>query len=245
MVEQEKKRYFLAQDLEAVSHNNINGIGIYVGDSEGSKILKGSWWIDTDESALTPECKREFYDKNPEIWKRYEENKKPEADQIKDYVKTYDSVAELIGVEEVEIELLSDNPEFDFGRLSEYVKKHCGREPLRYTKKRYPRKNEKGEELEQKEGNYRCITDIGDTLWFLEVGSIVKDHIDTIQVHDHDPSNDAEAIYLTHLVGERFIKKVKEELGEKLKEIARTVSSEFVENIKKRKREEIVPRVTI
>lgn len=209
----ENSKIFVAIDLEAISNTKICAIGVVVGNNDGVTLEKREWWLDAKvekDPRCTEEpdkcmcsscrCKREFWDKHPELVKHMEENKMDEEKAVKEFVQCYDTIAERFGVQEENIQLVTDNPEFDFGLLNTYVKKYCNRDPLRYTTK----------------GRYRSIQDKADFLWDLGIGKKVDLAVGEIQEHNHFPSNDAEHNYLQHLIALETLDVIKKQLGESI-----------------------------
>jgi hypothetical protein len=80
--------------------------------------------------------------------------------------------------------LVSNNVEFDYGLLSNYVQKYTQRLPLRYTTK----------------GKYRSIQDFTDFAWLLGIMPNVFKIVEKKVKHDNKPSNDAEHTLYTHLL---------------------------------------------
>jgi len=217
--------YYLAIDLEALDNTHINGIGLVLGDEHGRVLLKKEWWIKVDEKEeVAPQlqrdrCKRDFWGKDEDLYKLYLEKALDEETQIRDFVNTYDTLHKIYGVEERQIKLISDNPEFDFGRLSPYVEKHCKRGPLRYTST----------------GDYRSITDIGQAMWYFGVQNMVKEAASKLQLHDHRPSNDAEFIYLSHIMAIGISGEVNRELGGDIKRVAKRKLDDILPDLKMKK----------
>jgi hypothetical protein len=209
-------------DTEALSEVDINAIGIHVGTKQGKTLLKRKWWIKVDASRISKRCKEEFWDKNPELWKEYEENARDEKEQILSFVECYDSLSKTFGVPEKKIELISDNPAFDYGLLTRLVEKHTNRYPLRYTT----------------DGKYRSINDIGEVAWYIGISDIVKEGSGSIQVHDHSPDDDAENIWLSHLITSRATEKIKVELGKRIRELAQEAVTEVQTMVAKKKKKD-------
>jgi len=215
------EKIYVAIDLEGINNTTINGIGLAIRTAD-RLLLKKEWWLAVDYNKMDPRCKIEFWDKNPKLLQYARENEKNEGDQIRDFVKFYDSIAQSLSnflkreIKEEDLELVSDNPEYDFGRLSPLVEKYCkdkdgkGREPLRYTTT----------------GKYRCITDLGDAMWELGVMPIINTATETMAKHDHFPSNDAEHIIIKHIMVLRFFSLVRSRLSKELQECAMQSSSE-------------------
>jgi hypothetical protein len=205
-------------DVEAVSNTpDINAIGYVIGDDNGVTLFKGEWCLKLPEGVtFDPTCKTEFWDKNQGLLKHIEENAKPEEEQIKDFVKTVDSMANKFGVDETDIKNVSDNPEFDYGGMTRYVKKHCNRHPLRYTS----------------DGKYRSVRDLGEATWAIGIGEIIKKRADEIVIHDHYPANDAESIYINDVIAEKVLDQIKKTLGQQITEIATKAADEALEEIK-------------
>lgn len=217
----------ISLDLEKVSNGRVNAIGLFVGDEDGNTHHKEEWWIKVPEEDFDPRCKTDFWEKNEGPYKRALEATESESEQIKSFVKVYDSIHEKLGVEEKDIKLISDNAEIDYGNLSELVKKHCGREPLRYTKT-----IAKG----CKEGTYRSITELDEVAWQLGVGETISNFSDKIQVHNHYPSNDAENTWVRNLIIKEFANRVKERYQAELKKIATEAGTYVVERISKKRK---------
>lgn len=206
----ETNKLFVCIDLEAISNTKICAIGVAVGNEIGVTLEKREWWLDAkpekdlkctkkpDECMCSScRCKREFWDKHPELVQHMALNKMDEEKAVKEFVQYYDSISEHFGTPEEDIELITDNPEFDFGLLNTYVKKYCNRDPLRYTTK----------------GKYRSIQDKVDFLWDLGIGKRVDSAVSGIQEHNHLPSNDAEHNYLQHLIAMETLNVIKKQIG--------------------------------
>lgn len=220
------KKHQLVIDLEMVSHKQINGIGMFVGDRDGNVHFKENFWIKVPEETIDPFTRDDFWAKYTDHLLEYaQKNGKDEETQVKAFVSKYDNIHSMIGVEEKDIDLVSDNAEFDFGNLSTYILKYYNREPLRYTKqKKAPGISE--------EGNYRCITDYTDTMCALGVSDVMGKGADKIQVHDHQPANDAEHNWALHLITEEFITRMKRDHCDILEKVAREATDSVVERIK-------------
>lgn len=209
-------------DIEKISNSQPNAIGLFVGDRDGETHFKAEWWFKIDEKDIEPRCKAEFWDKNPASLKRALDADRSEAEQVQDFVKTYDSIHSKLGVEERKLKLISDNPDADYGGLAPLVKRHCNREHLRFTS-----------QLEQgcREGSYRSISDTGEVAWLLGVGDIVSAAADEIQPHDHLPANDAENTWVQHLIVLDFASRVRSKYGDDLKNIAQESGRRVVDRI--------------
>lgn len=220
------KTIYLLQDLEALSNVKVNGIGVFAGDSEGNTLLKKEWWMRVDTSKAVDDthqeerCMEEFWNKNQAVFVKYILEAKDEDSQIRDYANTIDSLGQIFGVPEKEIKLVADNPEFDWGRLNEPIMRVCNRVPPRYTSK----------------GDYRPITDYSDAVWTLGVGKIVDEGATKVQPHDHFPSNDAEHNYVSHLIHQELLKRIKEEMGDRLGELAKECTDKIVEMVMSKRR---------
>ncbi len=226
----DKRQLFVCIDLEAITNSQICAIGLTVGDQFGIVHLKREWWIDVKiekdpkctedkESCMCSycRCKREFWDKHPELVKHMDQEKRDEETVIKEFVECYDGIAKELGVEEKDIKLVTDNPEFDFGLLNSYVKKYCGRGPLRYTSG----------------GQYRSIQDKSDAIWDLGLGKIVDTAVSSIQEHNHFPSNDAEHNYICHLLSVEILDQMKNRFGSEMEKITKRLCNKKMKEIKK------------
>lgn len=220
----ERYRVFVALDLEGASNEVINGIGLAVRDSNGRLLLKRRWWIKTDEERFCPDTLRTFW-KNEEkcpkiVWEDYLEHGEPAMVAIASFVGVWDHLPDLLSMipknqERItwdHIRLLSDNPEYDYGRLTAYIKEFGGiyferTEPLRYLCEKKTYVNEAGELCQSMDGKYRSITDIGDALWIgsASIGKMVTAMIDPIVKHTHMPDDDADHIIINHMVHETIL----------------------------------------
>lgn len=232
------KQFYVAVDIECVSHDKVNGIGLFCGDSEGNIIFKDEWWIEFTKDEVDPRCLKEFWlGCVPEVFEHAMANGKKEEDQIKSFVKEFDSLHTKAGVEEWDMTLISDNPEYDFGRLTNYVKKYCNREPLRYTTKSNPNKY-KPEDSSQisKEGEYRSITSLDDSLWPLGIDVLISEAAYEIQAADHRPMNDAHNMYVQHLITLDIFKEIRQAEGAcDVYSIAESSSAKVVGMLKRKK----------
>lgn len=181
----QRRRIIACIDIEAISFTRVVAIGVVVGDGEGNILEKQEWWITFIKSDIAP-ATQDFWDKNPELIPIMEKEGKDEETQIKSFVQFWDGIAKKYGIAEKDIELVADNPEFDFARLTPYVEKYCKRDPIRYTTTK----------------EYRPITDYLDAIWKMGLGHIIEKRANDVQVHDHRPSNDAEHNYVSHLCAE-------------------------------------------
>lgn len=219
-----KQKVIQAIDVEAITNTDINCIGWVVLDEDGCVLKKKEWCIKVHENIeMDPACKKNFWDKNQELLKYINDNAKDEGEQIRDFVENFDLFGENNGIEEVDIENASNNPEFDWGILTRYVKKYCNREPLRYTTK----------------GKYRSIDDVGEALYGIGISDIINEKCTELIKHDHYPSNDAEHIALMHLIGSKVLSKIKSELQDKIKAIANEESQRVLEEIKNARKRKI------
>lgn len=178
--------YRLVIDIEAVSNTKINAIGMVVANQNGIIVFEKSYYIKVDEKDIDPLCKERFWDKQFGLLEKFQKQGKSEEEVIKNFVKDYDGLHLMFKTNEKQIKLYSDNPEYDFGRLSPYVKKYCNREPLRYCL----------------DGSYRSITDWNGYLWGNGFDSIVKNAVNKIIEHNHEPQNDAKNILYRFMIAE-------------------------------------------
>lgn len=217
-----EKKFFVGLDLEGVSNTDINGIGLCVLNRDGVVVFKKSWWMNIPDECVDPVMKKEFWEKFPEVWKNYKENAKDIGEQIKDFQKTWDGLAKIVGAQdEKELELVSNNPEYDYARLTKYLKEHCNRDPVRYTT----------------DGSHRSIIDIGEVSWFLGVHDVISKAASDIQEHNHNPDNDAENICLKHIFTSKFVEKVVSKYGDELKEIAKETCEQVTNSVLGKRKE--------
>ena len=180
--------YKLAIDIEAVSNTNVNAIGMVAVDCKHNFVFEKSYYIKVKADEIDPLCKTRFWDQQNGLLEKFQELGKPEEEVIKEFVYDYDNLHLNLGVSQNQIKLYSDNPEYDFGRLSPYVKKHCNRDPLRYCL----------------DGSYRKITDMGSFLNGNGYNEIVTEMVNKIVQHDHEPKNDAKHILLKFILAEKI-----------------------------------------
>lgn len=221
-------RIYVSIDIEATSATELCAIGMVVGGEWGEILFKKEWWfkpkrekeihcIDDENTCICTHCrcKREFLNKNPELMELIMSAEDNAEEQIKDFVTAYDSVSEKFGVPECDIVLISDNPEFDFGQLSNHVTKYTGRIPLRYTTT----------------GFFRKISSKSTVLKELGIMDTVMDTVDSFQKHDHRPSNDAESHYLCHLITMQILSRLRNDAfitcASTAKEMCKTMSKMF------------------
>jgi hypothetical protein len=177
-------RVITAVDIEAGDEWTPVAIGLYSGDSAGKRIAKRQFSLPVPDGwEPKGRCKTEFWDKQPGLWEKLRKNVDPDA--LRKFVDVWDA-------QEMK-DIASDNPAFDIGILDHAIREANLREfPLRYTR----------------EGKYRSITDAGESLWTLGLKDIVDDRIEKWAPHDHNPENDAEAIYWKHIVADLLRKKI-------------------------------------
>lgn len=196
-------KIFVSLDIESITNVDVVGIGLVVGNEYGKILEQKRWWISREDIDIDPRVKKEFWDIHIGPYKDWQANGKDEEEQIKGFVNFYDNIAAKYDIEEKDIILINDNPEYDFGRLAPYVYKYCKRDPLRYTTK----------------GEYRKIIDIGQCLGPLGIWSAVDDFASKIQAHDHYPDNDAAHNYIFHILGVEVINVIKSQLEKDTKNI--------------------------
>ncbi len=209
------KKIFVSLDLESITNVDIVGIGLVVGNEKGKILEKKRWWISRKDIEINPVIKKEFWDIYTIPYNDWQNNGKDEKFQIKEFVSFYDNIANKYKVEEKNIVLVNDNPEFDFGRLTPYINKYCGREPLRYTTK----------------GEYRPICDLGECTEQLDIYRIVSKFATKIQKHDHHPDNDAAHNYIFHILGNEVFKEINSKLGNSIKKIANDICNKKIKDL--------------
>lgn len=206
-------------DLELINNVDITAIGIYSGDKEGKTILKEEFWIKTDLSKMDPRCKEEFWDKHPELYELIENGGEEKA-QVEAFIKAWDSIAEKAGVSEDHIQLVSDNAECDYGRLSLLTMKHFPeRGPVRFTTK----------------GKYRSIDGYDSAVWKLGIDKIIDGYANQVSPHDHRPSNDAHNSHAAYLIQEAIMEEIrdnyKDTKGKTLAGVAKEVGERVVKEL--------------
>jgi hypothetical protein len=211
-----KRKVYCCIDLELGTNEMVTGIGMFAADSDMNTLVKKRWWLEIPKGEkIDDRTMREFWEKNKPVYREMIKEGKPEDVQIKDFVSEFDGLAKKYGIEERDIELFGDNPEVDFGRLTEYIKRQCGpqRGPIRFTTT----------------GQYRSITDYGDAMWYMGVHKEIEELVNSVQKHDHFPDNDAHHNFLSHMIEMKFMDMIKEKIGEeKLKKMATKASRSIV-----------------
>lgn len=213
---EKKRKFYYCHDIEMVNTIVIAAIGACVMDNKGLIHLKKEWWIDCPDDSFDPRRKI-FWADNPHLLKKMKEEGRSKSIVMKNFIGGFDSVSDKLGISEKELNLVSDNPEFDWGRLNKYTEMYSDRYPLRYTS----------------EGDYRRIVDHGDSAWALGILEICNTEASKIQEHTHMPSDDAQHIIIKHMMIEKTLKKIKEKYGEEIKEIAKQVCEKVVDKVKK------------
>jgi hypothetical protein len=183
---QDPSFYRLVIDIEAVSNTVVNAIGMVCANWEGKIVFEKSYYIKVLDSEIDPLCKERFWDKQPGLLEKFQNLGRSESEVIKEFVNDFDTLHSKLGVSEHQIKLYSDNPEYDFGRLTPYIKRHCDRGPLRYCL----------------DGSYRSITDLGPYLSCNGFSQIVKNSVNKLVIHNHEPQNDAKNILYRFLIAE-------------------------------------------
>ena len=185
-------KYYAVLDIEAHTNVDVTAIGLVVADNNFKVYIKKEWWFICDERKIAKSTRDEFWSKYMEVWRKGQKMERPEEEQIKDFVETIDTLGEKLGIDEGEIIFVSDNPEFDFGRLSPYLKHYCNREPIRY----------------RKNGKSRPIIDYTDAMWKLGVYKHISSKVDVVKEADHFPSNDAYHNWLVHMISEEVLESI-------------------------------------
>lgn len=143
---------------------------------------------------LDPRCKIEFWDKNPEIWKKVVESQKLTDQENKDMVQDFLNLWEGLDANgKVHVGLCADNAEYDFRMANNIVSANTNRsDSIRYSS----------------QGGYRGITDLGDAMWLLKVGEDLKKKVDLFFPHTHNPSDDAAHVILTNYFSEKVLRRL-------------------------------------
>lgn len=181
-----QSKMYLSVDIEtsgpSVMTNGILAIGLCLGDSTGNTVIKKRIDVQLDLiHSFDPVCVENFWLKSgpQKVLKVIQANPIPAVEAIKlfiDFVDEYDSKYNL--------EIISDNPTFDFYFLNFYLDKYLYRKPLNY-----------------KFGHtYRTLTD---STSFLRGFFGPKYRNMTVKFpgikHDHFPENDAEYILMCYI----------------------------------------------
>ena len=202
-----EEKFYFSLDIEAVSNTCVVGIGLFVGDSSGEQRFKRAWWLNFDEKDKDEGCWNEFWlnPDNKEASRALMSQGENPSTQVMRFLSVWNGLPTVLGVKEEDIKLISDNPEFDFGRLDSFIASLCDRkDPLRYTL----------------DGKYRSITDFGEPLKFLKVDSILSQKADLIQKHNHCPENDAHHHFLMHLMAKELKKLIQVHLKDQINALA-------------------------
>lgn len=187
---------YVCVDREMINNEleGLSGIGLCVLDATSYRIIfKKRWWIKFDNNKMDPRCKKEFWDKNIEIYEEMISEGKDMETQIKDFVKEWDRLEK----EYPNMKLVSDNPGVDFDGWSYLLWKYAEKKyPLRFTN----------------EGKYRSITDLGDVAWYLGLSKIIESEASLIVKHTHRPDEDAENTIIQTLMMDRLNELIKNQL---------------------------------
>jgi hypothetical protein len=213
------KKYMLSLDLEASNNVDVAGIGAIVGSNDGVVHKRLQLFVREEELHFSTDCRTDFWEKDGKLsYDKVKKEKRRHKEQVQRFARFWDN-AHINLPEEVnerQLGLVSDNPEFDYARLTPYLRKHCEREPVRYTTN----------------GEYRPITDLTHVAWALGFNDIVSKAAKNIVEHNHLPASDAENIFISNIITERLImswkkknlnkmrKFFKSEIGKITKELA-------------------------
>lgn len=181
-----RKNVFVSLDIEGVGaafDAPIAAIGCYVATQDESgewhKQAKRCWCIRLDESAIEPQCKTEFWDKQDGLWKRIQAEADVEANVAKSFIAFWNNLEHAYPESTHKLTILSDNPSYDIGCLDYFVWKNAKRLPLRYTSSH----------------QYRAINDPSEQAKSTNDDEGCWERAKAKCPHNHWPADDAEAIF--------------------------------------------------
>lgn len=207
------KKIYVAFDIEktgSLFSHPINSIGVCVGDDQAVlqkfRINIDVKWPDrllvtggTENALLVrdygdfePRCWEEFWSKQPDsLIALLRFQAQPAEDAAKRFRTWLDGLEEQYPAKTHKLVFLSDNASFDIASLDHFLEQFTGRIPLRYSTA----------------GKYRSLKAPDDMLAMLPddfVKWAIKEQIDPLVHHDHDPANDAEHIYRQYLLALKY-----------------------------------------
>lgn len=200
-----------AVDLEAPNNTEVAAIGAIVGDGNGVPRHRLELWVKEECLHFSTDCRENFWEKNKPVYDKVKRSKRTHKEQIPRFVKFWDTNAQM-----KDLPLLSNNPEFDYSRLTPYVKKYCDREPIRYTT----------------DGRYRRIFDLGHVAWNLGIGDLISEASKEIVSATHFPAEDAENIYLENIITDKLLLELKRKYLLEMRKLAREQLPKIVQEIK-------------
>jgi DNA polymerase III epsilon subunit-like protein len=183
---------YIAVDIEATGasykKHKVLSVGFVVGD--GTVVLERkrfnvlALWKPVEEGGdFEARCINEF-------WSKMDEKTKEECkrDAVEDFVawKAIEGWLNEMEHKYEKIEFLTDNASFDIARIDYCLDKYCDRLPMRFSTT----------------GKYRAIYSADDMYEMLssEQRAICDKQIAEIVVHDHNPVNDAEYVYMQYVM---------------------------------------------
>lgn len=159
----------------------ILAVGLVVGDEDGNILEESRWCIEADEKCLEPRCKREFWDKQGDLFDFLQQNAMPATNIWPAFAAHLDKIYAQYNIKHV----VSDNPAYDVGHTDYYLKKYAKRIGLRYSS----------------DGAYHSISDPSEQFKGLPgtvqqwVSHKSRQYLDQFHNRPHDPLCDARGIY--------------------------------------------------
>lgn len=192
------KKIFVAVDIETTGafmvQNAINSIGFWIGDEFGTDISSKKFNIEVTWPAIVngeiinygdfePKCWNEFWSKqSSEIIEKCKSGAVSKEEAWKQIREFIDNLEIQFPENSHQIVFVTDNGSFDIAFINYGLEMNTGRAPMRYSSS----------------GKYRQIHQADDAFKTLPKSLNVSEwkRIEGIVKHDHDPVNDAHAIYL-------------------------------------------------
>jgi hypothetical protein len=190
-----KKPVWLTIDIEKGGDDletPILAVGLVVGDEDGNLLEESRWCIAADEKCLEPRCKREFWDKQGDLFDFLQQNALPATEIWPSLAAYLDKIYAQYSVKHV----VSDNPAYDVGHTDYYLKKYAKRIGLRYCP----------------DGSYHSISDPTEQFKGLPViaqqwvSTKSRQYLEQFHCRPHDPLCDARGIYAQMVFVTRYRK---------------------------------------
>ena len=192
---------YLALDIECTGENpwtsSVIAIGACLGRQDGTVLEQRFWYLQPlPGESMSTKTHTEFWDKNADVLKVIESGAKPGVGQVREFTEWLRALAGKYA----ELELVSDNPSFDLGRIDILIgRAGLGTEfgSIRYMgSNRYIKARDPSSEL-------RAAKRIGTKERVELLLAQWRAHY-RVPVHDHLPMNDATSIYYDQVFVEQF-----------------------------------------
>lgn len=196
-------------DVEAINAKDLCAIGFSVADQSGNLLEQSEWWPPVYLEKMDPQCRSEFWEKNPVLFDHLKNNNKypfktnprfhSERSEIsKQIIDKWDGYEKNYNIVSID----ADNPSFDLPLLDRFISPYSHRLPMRYTSN----------------GCYRKITDYSGVISYWGLSESIRKGVSLIQPHTHFPMEDAYHTILKNILTERLLCKIQGMIGESLHE---------------------------